>query len=111
MGFYWRWAESTLFGTCYNKPFSAAWDAALNRLIDRYWDTAKVGQYFVILGDTKVWIENEFYSYGTQYESGMEFRPSLRTMRRLDSLVRHIKAQRDAEKKAENDRQLEELGR
>lgn len=109
--FYIRWASSTYLGITYLKPFSAEWDAALNRLIDKYWQSAEVGTHYVVLGKTKVWIENAFYSYGTQYDAGSEFRPSLKTMRRLDSLVGHIKAKLDAEKKAAYLQQLEGLGR
>lgn len=101
--FYMRWASSTWLGTHYLKQFCPLWDAALNRLIDKHWQDVKVDTHYATLGETKVWIENAFYSYGGCYEGlggNGEFRPSLRTMRRLDSLVRHVQDDLEAKRRA-----------
>ncbi|KIQ60196.1 hypothetical protein RL74_06805 [Pseudomonas fluorescens] len=97
--FYWRWAVSTCFGMGYLKEYCPEWDAALNRLIDRHWESVQVGAHTAQLGKVRVWIENAFYAYGTEYGAGAEFRPSVRTMRRLDSLVRHMQDREEDKKR------------
>jgi hypothetical protein len=109
--FYFRWATSTFFGASYQKEFSAEWDAALNRLIDKHWQTVNVGEHYAVFGQTKVWIGNAFYAYGFQYDAGLEFRPSLRTMRRLDSLVNYSQQKSAELKRAAYDTALRDLGR
>lgn len=104
--FYWRWATSTLFGTLYLKKYCPAWDAALNRLIDKHWEAIEVGAHTAKLGDAQVWISNAFYAYGTQYGGAAELRPSVRTMRRLDSLIRHVQDKRDEEVRQEHLKQM-----
>lgn len=106
--FYWRWATSTWFGSLYQQEFCPAWDAALNRLIDKHWRDAVVDSHCAEFGGVRVWISNSFYSYGHQWGGLAEHRPSLRTMRRLDSLVRHIQDKQQAEKRAEH---LKQMGR
>jgi hypothetical protein len=111
MNFYLRWASSTFLGTSYQKEYSVEWDAALNRLIDKHWETVEVKDHYAVLGDVKVWISNAFYAYGFQYGAGLEFRPSLRTMRRLDSLVGYSQQKLNEAKRAAYEEQLEGLGR
>lgn len=104
--FYWRWAASTFFGSLYQKKFCPEWDAALNRLIDKHWRDVQVGEHTATLGNVDVWIGNAFYAYGHQWSGLAEFRPSLRTMRRMDSLVRHIQEKKQAEKRAAHLKQV-----
>lgn len=108
-GFYWRWAASTFIGTIYQKKYCPTWDAALNRLIDKYWAEIEVGDYTATLGGTQVWIGNAFYAYGYQYGAPFEMRPSLHTMRRLDSLVHHVQAAKLEEKRKTHLKQVEGL--
>lgn len=104
--FYWRWATSTLFGTAYLKKYCSAWDAALNRLIDKHWESIEFGLHTAKLGDVEVWISNAFYAYGTQYRGVAEFRPSVRTMRRLDSLIRYMQDKQEEEARQEHLKQV-----
>jgi len=94
--FYIRWAASTFFGTLYQEKYCPEWDDAVNRLIDKHWSDAKLDDYTVTLGGVEIWISNAFYSYGYHWRmhADPQFRPSVRIMGRLDSLVRHIKAKR-----------------
>ncbi|MBX9404805.1 hypothetical protein K5E40_03830 [Pseudomonas baetica] len=105
--FYWRWATSTLLGTHYLRKYCPKWDAALNRLIDKHWESVEVGEHTAKLGEAHVWISNAFYSYGTQFMGVAEFRPSVRTMRRLDSLVRYEQAKKEEKKREEHLKQME----
>ena len=105
--FYWRWATSTLFGALYLKNYCPEWDAALNRLIDKHWESIDVGPHTATLGDAQVWISNAFYSYGTQYGGAAKFRPSVRTMRRLDSLIRYTQDKQEQEKRQEHLKEME----
>ncbi len=109
--FYMRWASSTWFGLLYQKKYSAEWDAALNRLIDKHWQSVKVDRYTATLGGVEVWISNAFYAYGTHYRAEFEVRPSVKTMRRLDSLVIHAQQKIQEQKKAAYESTLKELGR
>ncbi|MHA6128893.1 hypothetical protein ACX3YD_22360 [Pseudomonas fluorescens group sp. PF-1] len=105
--FYVNWATSTLFGLLHNKKFCPEWDAALNRLLDKHWHDVKVEECVVKLGNVEVWIENAFYCYGHQWNGLTEFRPSLKTMCRLDTLVRSIHDKRKAEKRSAYLKQVE----
>lgn len=109
--FYYRWATSTFLGASYHKKYSAEWDAALNRLIDKNWEFVEVEEHYAVLGGVKVWISNAFYAYGFQFDAGLEFRPSLKTMRRLDSLVGYSQRKLAEAKRAAYEAQLEGLGR
>jgi hypothetical protein len=113
VNFYLRWAGSTMLGTHYLKKFCPLWDAALNRLIDKHWRDVKVDGHVATLGDTTVWVSNAFYAYGycwNRYGGHNEFRPSLQTMRRLDSLVRHIQGKREADERAKYLQSVKGLG-
>lgn len=44
-----------------NYPYSESWDAALNRLLDKYPFT-NITQYHATLGDVSVWVENMPYA-------------------------------------------------
>lgn len=93
MSFYLRWMRSTFFGLYAQRPYCAEWDRQLSRLIDLYGADAGFGTYTMILGRHKVWIANEFYAYGHLYDCSLpQRRPSVRTMRRLDQIVRARKA-------------------
>ncbi|WP_439885629.1 hypothetical protein ACTACK_10470 [Pseudomonas syringae] len=105
--FYWRWAVSTFCGLAYTKKYSPEWDAALNRLIDNHWESIQVDRHTAKLGSAEVWISNAFYAYGSQYGGVYEFRPSVQTMRRLDSLIGHMQEKIEQEKRQEHARQME----
>lgn len=107
--FYLRWAASTWFGLTYNKKYSAEWDAALNRLIDKHWESIEVGRHTARLGNAEVWISNAFYAYGTQYGGVYEFRPSVKTMRRLDSLIWHMQQKIEQELSQQYAKQMEDF--
>ena len=106
MSFYWRWAVSTFCGLLYLKKYCPEWDAALNRIIDKHWESIEVGAHTAKLGSAEVWISNAFYSYGTQYQGSAEYRPSVRTMRRLDSLIRHMQDKQEQERRQAHLKQM-----
>ncbi len=90
MSFYLRWAMSTWLGLYQSRPFCAEWDRILNDLLDRHGDRALMRDLYVIdLGGVEVWVASEYWAYGFLYSVSLpERRPSLRTMRRLDQIVK-----------------------
>jgi hypothetical protein len=87
------WCLSTWFGLIRLYKYSADWDKELNRLLDNHWQTARTELHTVMLGDQEVWTSNAFYAYGNKYGfpggKGM-YRPSIKTMWRLESLRRYL---------------------
>lgn len=92
--FYVRWACSTWFGLLHQQKYCHYWDQELNLLIDHHWqDAVMTSRCTIEFGETSVWIGNAFYAYGNEYGCAgarIDVRPSIKTMKRLDSLVRHV---------------------
>ncbi|UBT78790.1 hypothetical protein LCH33_002154 [Pseudomonas amygdali] len=106
--FYARWAMNTWFGLLYQYRFCPIWDAALNRLIDKHWKSVVVGEHTANLGGVDIWISNRYYAFGHEFASFQSARrPSVWTMRRLDSLVRHVQERQLAEMEASRIKKME----
>ena len=115
IGFYLEWAVSTIFGLCYQEPFGKEWDKKLSDLLDATpCDEAKLGTYTHQLGNCEVWVGNKYYSYGhlNKYFAGdirywrddhIEQRPSIKTMRKLNTYVESIRETQRKEKSAHTD--------
>ena len=90
MSFYLRWALSTWFGIYQSRAFCPEWDRTLNELLDRHEETAVMRCLHVIdLGGIEVWVSCEYWAYGYLYSARIpQRRPSIKTMRRLDRLVK-----------------------
>lgn len=94
-----KYAISTFFGLFQTLTYSESWDVKLNELLDKYEnepDNVEVDTYTIELGSTLIWIGNEYYSYGNFYsrygdKSLNKYRPSIKTMGRLDKLVYNIR--------------------
>lgn len=87
--YYWEWAHSTLLGALHQKPYGEEWDRVLNKLLDEYADSAKWGEYTVLLGGVEVWVGNRMFDYGFPYNlgrGGMRYRTGVSTMIRLAKL-------------------------
>jgi hypothetical protein len=98
------WCLSTWFGLIRLYKYNADWDKELNRLLDNHWQTARTELHTVMLSDLEVWTANAFYGYGNNYGrlgdrrwgKGM-YRPSIKTMWRLESLRRYLVEQEAAD--------------
>lgn len=110
--FYAKWAVSTWFGSLYQESYCAEWDAALNRLLDKHGDSAAlcVSVHTVSLGPHRVWVSNAYYSYGHLYGEGHERRPGLRTMARLDRVVRRLRSEIEEKKRKAYSEMMARIG-
>lgn len=93
----------------YQEEYNKDWDAKLNELLDKHWESASLSQNGVVLrlGVWQVWVGNKWYAYGHSYyvadkyiSREFQYRPKMSTMIRLDKLVKFVKAK----EKLENDR-------
>lgn len=112
IGFYFEWAVSTSFGLCYQEPFGKEWDKKLNELLDATpYTEAKLGNYTLQIGNCEIWVANKYYSYGhlnKYFTSSVRYwhddhiaqRPSIRTMRKLNTYVEAIRAEQAKVKQA-----------
>lgn len=99
------WCLSTWFGLIRLYKYNADWDKELNELLDQRWGIASLGFHTVLFGDREVWTANAFYGYGNDYGrsgghkwgKGM-YRPSIKTMWRLESLRRYLAREESADK-------------
>jgi len=99
------WCLSTWFGLIRLYKYSDDWDKELNELIDQRWGIANLGFHTVMFGDREIWTANAFYGYGNDYGQrgnrawgkGM-YRPSIKTMWRLESLRRYLVEKESADK-------------
>ncbi|WP_147477650.1 hypothetical protein [Pseudomonas coronafaciens] len=105
--FYIRWAMSTWFGLIRMHKYCPEWDAALNRLIDKHWQTVSIEGCTARFGEVEVWIANRYYAFGHEWGSGQHFRPSVHTMRRLDSLISHLEGLQLAKEKEAHRKKME----
>lgn len=64
------------------RPYSAEWDAALNRMLDKPVFEGKSGHVIRLNGKT-IWVSNWPYAYGTPYGWAREVVPSRATQVRL----------------------------
>ena len=72
-----------------NDPTDWEWDAALNRLMDKY-PVTLAGACTVYLGGVEVWVGNYPYAYGNPYSPQKDVLPSVATRKRLKSRVDEV---------------------
>ena len=84
--------QSTSCGLIRLYKYSAEWDKELNELLDQSWHIARLETCTIVFGEREVWVANRFYGYGNDYgwrhkrQGKGDFRPSIKTMWRLESL-------------------------
>lgn len=82
--FYIRWFgvfAGVLFGACFQKPYSKAWDKKLRELIESDAEITDIRDHSLKIGGYQVWTSNRWYSYATPYGASIpERRPSISTM-------------------------------
>lgn len=69
-----------------NEPYSAAWDAALNAMLDDPKIETR-GSHTLLLNGKDIWVRNYPYSYGHPYEWAHEVMPSRATVIRLHKTI------------------------
>ena len=79
----------------YNITYSAAWDRALNKLLDDEALPTVVNQYVMIFSDLEIWVSNYPYAYATIEIDGDKYRPKRSTMVRLRNLQQKLIPQKD----------------
>lgn len=106
---------NTVFGM-YQMKYNKAWDEKLNQLLDSHSQEAKLGSHTITLGVWDVWTSNKWFAYGNAWRlndrplsSGLEFRPSIKTMRRLDKLVQEIKRRQKEAEQLKSEAMIAEL--
>ena len=79
--------------TCWgrNARTNRAWDRKLNEMLDNP-TFSHHGGYIITLNGTKIWIENKYYAYGSNYSiKNNDDLPSRRTVFRLvDSINEYL---------------------
>ena len=100
-------ALNTLFGM-YQKKHNEEWDKKLNQLMEEEWETAELGIHTddvpsinpdfhtIAFGKVDVWVSSKWFCHGYRY-SGIgsqvtwweNSRPSIKTMVKLDRLVKY----------------------
>lgn len=85
---------NTWCGLLFQQKFNKKWDTELNTLMDNNWQSAVLmGEYTIKFNSVEVWVRNRYYSYGHNYSHGRssEYRPSIKTMVKLNRLVEYLK--------------------
>jgi hypothetical protein len=101
------WCLSTSFGLIQLYKYNAEWDKELNLLLDLSWRIASTRFCTIQFGEREVWTANAFYAYGVSRDLGNKsydrarqgiYRPSIKTMWRLESLRRYLVEKESADK-------------
>lgn len=134
---YLKYALSTLLGTLTMHKCCKKWDEKLNKLLDEHWTSAiEIGVedldseynygdslHTIQLGNCLVWVSNRYYSYGYLYQHRVQegkrwgisipdseaYRCKVRTMARLDSLVKDVHKARNSKSKKNHELILQSI--
>lgn len=98
--FWFKLMPSVWFGFMFFREYDGDWDKVLSKLIDQNSENMRLGykEYTVLLGEIEVWVSDEYWYYGYELHrnksSQHEYRPSARTMYKLDKIVSCLKKER-----------------